>query len=174
MKILAICVVTFFFCHSGGPASGQQERGTVESRLIQNLKEVIVTKCHLTKLSQGNAVLTSGGNIEVRIDFDNRTLKSFWTPEVAVQYIYDAALDPIMASIFKKSPDQSRQFNSIVFFVDISPHDIPTSLVFQIKRDDFLNYKEKPESKEIFFRQMNITTKGERFRFDAAKAALVE
>ena len=79
-----------------------------------------------------------------------------------------------MAYFFKMSPGHPIRFNSIVFYVDISPHDIPPLLVFKAERVDYLNYKKRTISKATFFRRMSITASGKIYRFDADNAASIE
>ena len=174
MRNLAVLAIAVVVCHHSLYGLKFREQNLNNSQLIEKINEVIAAKCHLTKLSSGESVLCTNESIEVKIDFDNRTLRSFWTPEVAVQYIFDAALDPIMALAFNKLTSQKVPLRKVVFYVHIAPHDIPPMLVFKTYQVDYLNYKKGIISKATFFRKMNITAGGIIYRFDAEKAVNIE
>ena len=125
-------------------------------------------------MSNRNPISVKNDNIEIKINFDNSTLSSFWTPEVAVQYIFDAAIQNLVEAIFKDSKKQFNYCNIVTLYADIRPHDIPPVLVFKINKNDYLNYSSGKISKEVFYKKISITSGGEKFKFDAHLAVDIE
>ena len=155
-------------------ANCQQNNDKEDFQLTTLLNDVIVKKCHLTELFNTNPILIKNETVEIKINFDNSTLKSFWSPEVAVQYIFDAALQHLLAAILNDSQKRFNNVKGLTFYVDIRPHDIPPVLVFKISKNDYLQYSVGTVSKESFYKRISITTAGEKFKFDAHTAIDIE
>ena len=130
----------------------------------------IQKKCHLIELSDNNNIIVNKDTLTVKINFYNKSLKSYWSPEVAVQYIFDAALYNITDAIYKKYT-----FYKIIFLVDIRPHDIPPVLKFEIKFKDWKSYL-KSHDKKLMFKKMNVYDKVENipFKYNILKAITIE
>ena len=130
----------------------------------------IQKKCHLTKLSDNSNIIVNKDTLTIKINYYNKTLQSCWSPEVAVQYIFDAALYNITEAIYKKYT-----FNKIIFLVDIRPHDIPPVLLFQIKSKDWKSYL-KTHNKKLLYKKMNVYDKVENipFEYNIDKAVTIE
>jgi hypothetical protein len=152
----------------------QEKRDNDDFHLKILLFDVIEKKCHLTELSNSNPVVIKKEKVEIKISFDNRTLRRFWSPEVAVQYIFDAALQPILAAICNDPRKRFDKLKVFTFYVDIRPHDIPPMLVFKISKDVYLQYSTGTISKESLYNKISITSAGEKYNFNAHKAVDIE
>lgn len=159
--LLGLCFTCNVFAQSGNKSL--IEINDLVANTIQN-------KCHLTAKSENKSISLNEDTLIVKINFYNKSLQSFWSPEVAVQYIFDAALYNITDAIYKKYT-----FNKIIFFVDIRPHDIPPVLRFEIKSKDWKAYL-KSENKKIMFTKMNVYDKVENipFKYSIDKAVSIE
>ena len=128
-----------FFILSGLVGKSQSKDEIVKLNTL--VSKVIIHDCYLTELSGKNSILLNNQEITVKINFDNNTLRSFFTPEVAVQYIYDAALSSILRAIWLDNNNLYHKYNQIKFIVDIRPHDIPPVLVFIVDYQNWKKYK---------------------------------
>jgi hypothetical protein len=137
------------------------------------VKETIMKKCFLTELSQKKEIRIDNNEIIIEINFYNESLMSFWSPEVAVQYIFDAALYNITNAIWNNDKNEYRNFNKIKFNVDIRPHDIPPLITFEITLTDWNSY-ENGGNKENLYKNMLVTAEGKPFLFDAHTAKDIE
>ncbi|MCB2206654.1 MAG: hypothetical protein KQH67_00025 [Bacteroidetes bacterium] len=167
-RILAILFV--FSIYSFCIVQDQDDR-------IKELKQIIEYSisqdCYLTELSSYTPIEINSNEIIISIFFNNKTLESFWSPEVAVQYIFDAALRNIISAIWNTNFDKYNYINNIVFKVNVRPHDIPSLISFNLSFDvwkQFFNTGDKIE----LYKSITIIADGEPLKFDPYTAADIE
>jgi hypothetical protein len=166
-----ICICLSVFLSNTLLKAQVKEEKTIKLESI--VEEVILTKCHLTELSYQERIQIADNAIKIGINFDNESLKTFWSPEVAVEYIFDAALYNIINTIWNAESSPYKKYQKIVFNIDIRPHDIPPVLLFEIQLKDWEVYKKGGE-KVTLYRKIKITANGKTFPFDAQKAVDIE
>ena len=141
----------------------------IESRILMT----IMGKCHLTILSTKHEIQINSDTLYIPLNFDNESLRTFWSPEVAVEYIFDAALAPIINMVWNEEGSGFDNYKKLVFYIDIQPRDIPPALVFEISIKDWQEYL-KDEDKVALYEKLKITSAGLPYSFDGQKAVEVE
>jgi hypothetical protein len=170
-KRIIYATVLFFLTFSAGISQGLPLGRSEPLRLV--IEKAVEEKCMLTELTVYKEIMLDKEKLEIWINFNNKGMHTFWSPEVAVQYIFDASLSPIMRAVWQ---DRSGRFSNIpkmVFHVDIAPHDIPPLLVFEIRHADWASYI-KGGKKEDLYKRMKVTEQDIPFVFDPHEASLIE
>jgi hypothetical protein len=120
------------------------------------------------------AAFENGGkDLRVWIQFNNAEFRRFWSNEVAVQYIFDAALNAILSAIFDSGDARFKPLETVNFIVDIRPHDVPPVLEWEISRKAWNAGKEQ-QKKVTLYKTMKLTSNGRKFEFDPVIAADIE
>lgn len=133
----------------------------------------VLSKCHLTGLSTRKEIQINKDTLFIPLIFNNESLRTFWSPEVAVEYIFDAALAPILYRIWSDTGSIFNSYEKIAFNIDIRPHDIPPVLLFEIHATDWYAYQKNCD-KIVLYENITITSAGMPYKFDARKAFEVE
>jgi hypothetical protein len=165
--------LTFIFLICSGPLVMAQQGDSRISELKVLVELTIAKKCYLTELSGGNSIIMEQNTLSIGINFNNSSLMSFWGPDVAVQYIHDAALSPLLHLVWGDNYNKYKNFSKIKFKVDIRPHDIPPVIFFEIDCKDWQAYQ-KSGDKETFYKKMVISAQGKPYTFDAHNAIGIE
>jgi len=148
-----------------------QDRPDEAKELSRNLSFIIMDQCHLTCPVGNIYVSLLRDTMTMNLSFNNESLKTFWSPEVAVQYIFDAALWPVLRKVWAEG--ENRRYVKVRFRVRIPAHPYPPELVFAVTRKDWDDYIAGGE-KIILFECMEVTSKGNPYVFDAGEAVAIE
>ena len=116
---------------------------------------------------------SDGKGLRVWLNFNNAEFKRFWTREVAVQYMFDAALHDITAAILDSKNARFQPVEKVILVVNIRPHACPPVLEWEISRTAF-NMRKTQLSNEALFKVIKITAGGKKFEFDPVLAASIE
>jgi len=122
-------------------------------------------------------VRAGADSIAVSIQFNNRELPlAAWSPEVAVQYVFEAAIAHVAAAVFDDSLHRFSWVRGLTVDVDIVPNDVPPQFVFGLARVDWERYQRSTssEAKVRLYWRMRITSGRKKFKFDPVEAADVE
>ncbi len=170
VAVVAVMVASHSAAASGKPRSPADQTATVDSVV----RATIDSKCHLTTYQDPPVV--TGTMVELTVAFDNASLRGFWAPDVAVQYGFDAAVRPLVRALFSDKAKRFKNINIIRITLDIAPHDIPPTLVFEISRAAWEAYHHDTGgiSKVDFYKRIKITAGDKPFAFDPERAADIE
>ena len=170
MKHLVIVYSLLTVLHFQAEAQQNSEQiKYLQTRVLVTIME----KCHLTALPAKQEIQISRDTIYIPLSFENEGLMSFWSPEVAVEYIFDAALYPLLYNLWGEKSSGFTNFQKIVFNVNIKPYDKPPTLMFEVSKKDWEVYMQN-EDKVRLYKNLRVTASGVSFQFDPQKAVEVE
>ena len=146
------------------------------SLLDAAILRAIEKDCHWTTLAPVG-IARQDGAVAMMLSFNNEKLPpAAWTPETAVQYVFDGAVQPILKAVYE---DPEKRFSDVTWMnldVRMHPWEPPWQLQFEVPLDLWKRYRDNPsrDAKIELYRTMVIMSEDERFRFDPVKAADVE
>lgn len=152
-----------------GPNSQESAPDDPSLRLIE---EATRTRSRFAKFTRA-AFENGGTDLRVWIQFNNAEFRRFWTNEVAVQYIFDTALNAILSATLDSKDARFKPLEKVIFIVDIRPHDVPPVLEWEVSRKAW-NAGKKQQTKVTLYKTMKLTSNGRKFEFDPVIAADIE
>lgn len=170
--LLAIIGVALCLLPHRALAGGRGPAIPITQDVSALLEEATQKRSRFAQFSKA-AFERDGKALRVWINFNNAEFQSFWTKEVAVQYIFDAALHGITAAILESKDARLKPLEKVILVVNILPHAIPPVLEWEISRKTF-NARKSQQSNEALFKAIKITAGGKKFEFDPVLAADIE
>jgi formylglycine-generating enzyme len=142
---------------------------------VEAIRKMVREDCHLTTALRLKEPYPDR-QLRLVLSFDNSSMQAYWSPEVAVQYIFSAALQPIL-----KGVTSLPLYDDVVAFrfsVELPPIAAPEVMLFTLYRSQWRKYVADTEdplgARARLFDAMGISTSAGSFRLDPVEAAGIE
>lgn len=158
--------------------SDSQTKHAYSHGLLNNLvQKTLLEDCYATSLLA--AVELNNNQTRIKLKFENEEMISFWTNDVAVQYLYDAAMSPIVSTIF--GDNRFAFIDSIHFIIYTSPRHLHNedqyeidTFEFWVQRQAWQRHYSNEISKADLYRTLNVHLNNSVLHFNPEHAAAIE